>query len=212
VEGSAEFGGSLSLNLGVASGELFLMAGLYFKMEHAGVTFSGYVRAGGVITVLGFIEISILFYLALTYRSRRVGGQKKTEFRGECTVAVRVQVFCFKKTVRLHMEKTFEGDDSKSDSAEEIAFNQAPPLRLRRKGPDSLHPHDSGFWSEVIIGATAKDCGDGRDAKKEGDPTPTSLSNPNGRPASGYFAQEFAAAPNTQPHHHWRAYLDSFAD
>lgn len=112
VEGSIEFGGSLALNLGVASGELSLMAGAYFKMAHDKTTFSGYLRAVGRVRLLGILEISILFYMALFYR--RGGGD--TEFWGQCTVAVSVKLGFFKKTVRMTLERKFKGAKSNSNA------------------------------------------------------------------------------------------------
>jgi hypothetical protein len=116
VEGSLEFGGSLSLNFAIAEGELYLMAGIYFRMEQAGVTLSGYLRAGGRVTILGLIEVAIMFYLALFYRKLSGG---KTEFWGQCTVSVRIKIGFFKKTVQVSMEKRFAGSESKSQEDEQ---------------------------------------------------------------------------------------------
>ena len=67
VEAAIEFGGNISLNLGVASGGVYVMAGIYFNMTPKSVQLTGYLRCGGYLEVLGIISISIEFYLAFTY-------------------------------------------------------------------------------------------------------------------------------------------------
>ena len=62
VEASLEFGGHVAIDLGVASGGVYIMAGIYFRGEqktspqtHVAVTLAGYLRAGGELepNVLG---------------------------------------------------------------------------------------------------------------------------------------------------------------
>lgn len=108
VEGALEFGGALSFNVGVASGGVYLMAGLYFRFGPAGTIFTGYVRAGGDVRVLGIITVSLMFYLGLSYR--KIGGA--TQAYGECTLSIRIKIGFFKRTVRVTMEKQFAGADS----------------------------------------------------------------------------------------------------
>lgn len=149
VEGALEFGGSLSFNIAVADGELYLMAGIYFRLEESGTTISGYVRAGGRVSVLGFIQLVILFYLALFYRKRN--GQ--TEFFGQCTVSVRVSIGFFKKTVRVSMERHFKGSKASAgssgstrllDSARSFASTRLLPVASA--GADSEPPpRPTGF-------------------------------------------------------------------
>jgi hypothetical protein len=103
VEAALEFGGSLSLDLGVASGGVYVMAGIYFKTTGQGVVISGYLRCGGYLEVLGIITISIQFYLALTYDSAH------DKVWGQATVTVTVKLLMFEESVSLTVERRFAG-------------------------------------------------------------------------------------------------------
>jgi len=101
IEGALEFGGSFSMDIGVASGGVTLMAGIYFKYEDDNVTISGYVRVVGCLEVLGIISISARFDLSLTYEqaSNRVWGQAK--------LTVKIKVLFFSASVSLKVERSF---------------------------------------------------------------------------------------------------------
>jgi hypothetical protein len=103
VEAAIEFGANISLNLGVASGGVYVMAGIYFGMTAQVTTLTGYLRVGGYLSVLGLIGISVEFYLAFTYRDR------PCEVWGQASVSVCVEIACFSKTVKLTVEKRFAG-------------------------------------------------------------------------------------------------------
>lgn len=110
VEGALEFGGSVALNLGVASGGVYLMGGIYFALTGTSATVRGYVRAGGYLSVLGIISVSVEFYLALEYqKTQDANGNPISVLRGQGSVTVSVRVLFFSKTVSLTMEKSFEG-------------------------------------------------------------------------------------------------------
>jgi hypothetical protein len=100
VEGSLEFGGSFALNLGVASGGMTLMAGIYFKYEDNYITISGYVRCTGELDVLGLISISAEFYLSLTYEEEG----NKVYCRASLTVKIKVLFFSTKVTLQVERE------------------------------------------------------------------------------------------------------------
>jgi len=89
VEGSLEFGGSFALNLGVASGGMTLMAGIYFKYEDNYITISGYVRCTGELDVLGLISISAEFYLSLTYE------EEGNKVYGQASLTVKIKILVF---------------------------------------------------------------------------------------------------------------------
>jgi len=101
IEGSMEFGGSFALSIGVASGSLTLMAGIYFKYEESLVTVSGYVRCNGSVDVLGIISISAEFYLSLTY------DEGKNSVYGQASLTVKVEVLFFSAKVTLTVEREF---------------------------------------------------------------------------------------------------------
>jgi hypothetical protein len=106
IEAAIEFGGNLSLNLGIASGGVYIMAGIYFKMTGNSLELTGYLRCGGYLEILGIISISIEFYLSLSYRQKGGGG----EVWGQASVTVKVKVLCFSKSVTLSIERKFAGD------------------------------------------------------------------------------------------------------
>lgn len=106
VEAAIEFGGNISLNLGVASGGVYVMAGIYFNLTGSSVTLTGYLRCGGYLEVLGIISISIEFYLAFTYRKKDGQG---SEVWGQASVTVKVKVLFFSASVTLSVERRFAG-------------------------------------------------------------------------------------------------------
>ncbi|MFI1582767.1 hypothetical protein [Embleya sp. NPDC020630] len=105
IEGSLEFGGNASLDLGVASGGVHLMAGIAFQMAGDSVTLTGYLRCGGYLSVLGIVGITVEFYLALTYHK----DNGISEVIGQGSVTVSVRVAFFSKSVTLALERRFTG-------------------------------------------------------------------------------------------------------
>jgi hypothetical protein len=101
VEAAIEFGGNFSLDIGVASGNVHVMAGIYFAMLGSAVKLSGYLRLGGSVCVLGIVSISVEFYLALTYDDGKA--------YGEASVTVSVEICGISKSVGLHVQKKFAG-------------------------------------------------------------------------------------------------------
>ncbi|EMA7399384.1 hypothetical protein J0801_27680 [Bacillus cereus] len=106
IEASIEFGGNISLNLGVASGGVFVMAGIYFGMMGNDVKLTGYLRCGGYLSVLGLISISAEFYLGFTYREK---DNEHGEVWGQAALTVGVKVAFFSKSVTLKIERRFAG-------------------------------------------------------------------------------------------------------
>jgi hypothetical protein len=111
VEASFEFGAIASIDLGVASGGVHIMAGIYFKLERKGdppgdkllPSLSGYLRLGGYLSVLGLIKISLEFVLSFTY-----DGAKDKAY-GRATLTVKVEIVFFSTSVEVTVEKAFGG-------------------------------------------------------------------------------------------------------
>ncbi|MFE6690631.1 hypothetical protein ACFVFQ_29700 [Streptomyces sp. NPDC057743] len=114
VEGALEFGGNASLDLGVASGGVHLMAGVAFQLSGDAVTLTGYLRCGGYLSVLGIASVSVEFYLALTYHKDPHAHVCEVVAQGSITVSVRVAVFS--KSVSLPLERRFTGSASSDPS------------------------------------------------------------------------------------------------
>jgi hypothetical protein len=109
VEAAFEFGATASIDLGVASGGVFIMAGIYFKLERKepanelAPTLSGYLRMGGYLSVLGLIKVSLEFNLSFTY-----DGLTEKAY-GRATLTVKVEIVFFSTSVEVTVEKAFGG-------------------------------------------------------------------------------------------------------
>jgi hypothetical protein len=105
LEAAFEFGASISVNFGVASGGVYVMAGIYFKMEmnpdKAALT--GYFRMGGEVDVLGIVSASIELYLSLMYEF------SSGKCAGKATLTIEVEILFFSVSVEISCEKKFAG-------------------------------------------------------------------------------------------------------
>lgn len=112
LEAALEFGACASIDLGVASGSVHIMAGIYFAMQRRKIdgkdvdaaTLSGYLRMGGELSILGLISISLEFMLSFTYEAAPVD-----KASGRATLTVKVEVLFFSKSVEVTVEKRFGG-------------------------------------------------------------------------------------------------------
>ena len=116
MEAAFEFGGNFSLDIGVASGGVYVMAGIYFKVQKGppppapaadSTLLTGFVRMGGGLEVLGLISVSVEFYMGLTYET--VGSHSKVY--GDATLTVEVSVLFFSTSVSLSVHREFAGSD-----------------------------------------------------------------------------------------------------
>jgi hypothetical protein len=104
LEASIEFGGALSIDLGVASGGVYVMAGIYFRIKVSppeSSELTGYIRLGGALSVLGIITVSIEFYLGLSYGDGKAWG--------EARVSVSIDVFVFHAEVTVRCRREIAG-------------------------------------------------------------------------------------------------------
>lgn len=111
LEAAFEFGVTAALDIGVASGEVHMTAGIYFALQRKEETdpdltavLSGYLRVGGSMEVLGIIKVSVEFNLSFTYDS----GTDKAF--GRATLTVHVEVLFFSASVELTVERAFGGE------------------------------------------------------------------------------------------------------
>ena len=103
LEAAFEFGAAISVNFGVASGGVHVMAGIYYRMEESKASLTGYFRLGGYVSVLGLITASLELYLGLTYNfttGKCVGIAKLT---------IEVSVLFFSTSVTITCERQFAG-------------------------------------------------------------------------------------------------------
>lgn len=112
IEMALEFGASIALNLGVASGSATIMGGVYFQKSAAGFAISAYFRAAGSLSVLGLITVSVEFYLALNYQSDK-GAEHGGKLWGQASLTVKIKIAFFSKSVSISIEREFAGSDPK---------------------------------------------------------------------------------------------------
>lgn len=109
LEAAFEFGATAAIDIGVASGEVHIMAGIYFAMQRKenstelACILSGYLRMGGSLSVLGLIKVSVEFNLSFTYDGVR------DKAYGRATLTVHVEVLFFSTSVELTIERAFGG-------------------------------------------------------------------------------------------------------
>ncbi len=125
IEAAFEFGAAMSLNVGVASGGVSVMGGIYYKFELiekalpspdgeiieeiGSSTITGYLRINGHLSILGIISLSMEFYLAFV----AVFADGKVEkLEGIATVKVKVEVLFFSKTVSVTVRRELKGADA----------------------------------------------------------------------------------------------------
>jgi hypothetical protein len=116
IEAAFEFGAMCSINLGVASGSVHLVAGIYFAYGtndkgKETCTLSGYVKLGGSLSILGIITLSLEFDLSLTYQ-----GPDPSIVTGEATMSVSVSILFFSFSVSVTARKQFGGGQNGTTS------------------------------------------------------------------------------------------------
>jgi hypothetical protein len=126
LEAAFEFGAAISINFGVASGGVSVMAGVYFRLETEGgetnAQLTGYFRLRGEVDVLGLISASIELYLELTYET------STGKAVGRATLTIEVEVLFLSFSVQISCEKKFAGSNGDPTFAEVMG---APPGQPR---------------------------------------------------------------------------------
>jgi hypothetical protein len=110
LQGMIEFGGALSFNVAIASGGLYVMAGIYFKVLPEFTSVSGFFRAGGTLNVLGLINASVEVLLMASY----VRTDRGSVLAGEASITVCIDVFITSFDVTVRMYKEFAGSSEQS--------------------------------------------------------------------------------------------------
>jgi len=103
LEAAFEFGASIAIDFGVASGGVHVMAGIYFKMQPDKASLTGYFRLGGYVDVLGLISASIELYMDLVYIF------EEGKCIGHATLTIEVHVLFFSASVEISAERKFAG-------------------------------------------------------------------------------------------------------
>jgi hypothetical protein len=103
VEGALEFGGEFSIDLGVASGGVHIMAGIYFQLKSTTTTLTGFVDIGGEVSVLGIISVSIDLNLSLSF----IHSAQGDKVQGRATLTISVHIVFFSISVSVSVEKSY---------------------------------------------------------------------------------------------------------
>ncbi|WP_443750560.1 hypothetical protein [Asticcacaulis solisilvae] len=111
LEASLEFGAQISIDLGVASGGVYVKGGFYFHWQETPsklVQFEGYVEMGGHLSVLGLITVSLVFHLGLTYEKT----DAHSRLYGTATLTVEIDILFFSISQDITVERQFAGSDA----------------------------------------------------------------------------------------------------
>jgi hypothetical protein len=105
LELALEAGAVLAVDLGVASGSVSAMLGVYLRLEGDGGSLTGYFRLRGEVDVLGLISASIELYLELSYDFAT------GKMVGSASLTVKVEVLFFSTSVTISAERQFAGSN-----------------------------------------------------------------------------------------------------
>ena len=107
LELGLEAGATLSIDLGVASGSVSAMVGVYIRLEGDAGSLAGYFRIRGEVDVLGLISASLELYLELLYQF------DTGKMWGRASLTIEIEVLVFSGSVTVTCERQFAG--SKGD-------------------------------------------------------------------------------------------------
>jgi len=165
VEISLWFGGSLAINLGVASGGVHIMAGidLILATEQVNgksltyVSATAFIQIGGSLCVLGLITLSLEFDLSLTFFSYYAPMKANNVLVGQCTLTVQIDVACFSKSVDLTVERVITSGGGVSGLLEPLDWPQtawgggAEQVRtLPKARANTLSPINSPTFTQMM--------------------------------------------------------------
>jgi hypothetical protein len=107
LELGLEAGASLSVNLGVASGSVSVMVGVYMRLEDKKGQLTAYFRIRGEVEVLGIASASITLELSLRYEI------DTGKLVGRASLTVEIEVLFFSASIEIVVERRLAG--SKGD-------------------------------------------------------------------------------------------------
>lgn len=106
IEAAIEFGGAFSLDIGVASGSVSVMAGIYFRYDDTQhlTELQGYLRIDGSVEVLGLVTISVEFLMSFSYIDKGAAG---VTIEGQATLTVKIDLTLFSVSVDMTVRRSF---------------------------------------------------------------------------------------------------------
>jgi hypothetical protein len=124
LEAAFEFGAAISIDLGVASGGVSVMAGIYYRMEADAASLTGYFRLEGHVDVLGLITASLELYLELRYEF------ETGKCVGRATLTIEIDIFMFSMSVEVSCERKFAGSNGDPTFRQLMGLFTDPKLPL----------------------------------------------------------------------------------
>ena len=115
IEAQLDFGAQIAINLGVASGSVYVKGGFYFHYAGDKIEFEGFVEMGGRLSVLGLVSVSMTFHLGLTYElleKSANNGVRSSKLFGQASLVVEIEILFFSTSVSVSVEKTFIGSEA----------------------------------------------------------------------------------------------------
>lgn len=122
LEAAFEFGAGISIDFGVASGGVHVMAGIYFRMEQDAASLTGYFRLGGHVNVLGIITASLELYLELRYEFQ------SGKCVGKAELTIEISLFIFSGSVTITCERKFSGANGDPTLRQMLGLDATLPL------------------------------------------------------------------------------------
>jgi hypothetical protein len=145
IEVGLDFGGCFSLNLGVASGGVCIMAGIVYLKQDSAIKLTGTLKAAGAVVVIKILTISVEFDLGLEYLV------PTKEIWGRAVLIVEVKIAFFSKSVKLPMERRFAGSCKSPSIRDLMEFDvyssgyQVEKARLDRYNT-TVTRHYKNYW------------------------------------------------------------------
>ena len=128
LQGALEFGGCLAFDFSpIAYGDVYVMAGFYFRITNTQTDLSGYLRAGGNLYVLGLVHVSVEFMLMGRYRIEHLpDGRNSNQIYGICTITVSIDLFLVSFDVSITMEKKIAGSEDRDSNQDHARLGRRP--------------------------------------------------------------------------------------
>jgi hypothetical protein len=133
------FGGQASLDIGVASGGVTAMCGIYYSIAKnptggQDVTLGGLLRLSGHLSVLGLVTVSVEFKLQLEY------DLTANKLAGEASLVVKIELLCFSDSVTLRVGKEFPGSTMTAALENDLLHLVSDGRPHRTQGPGAAPP------------------------------------------------------------------------
>jgi hypothetical protein len=112
LEAGFDFGASLAMDFGVASGEVHVLGGFIYAMKDGNASLDGFLRIGGNVQALGIVSVSIELTLDLHYEF------SSGKCVGRATLTVEVEVSFFSVSVDINCERKFAGSSGDATFAQ----------------------------------------------------------------------------------------------